>query len=253
MGVAKRYGLIGKTLIHSFSQSFFEDFFKKQQINASYSNLEFGSKEDVISFLSNEVFQFSGLNVTIPFKETVMGAMDELTQEAKEIGAVNTIKVVKNRLIGHNTDAYGFHQSIKPFLTNQHQRALIIGTGGASKAVSYVLKGIGVDCFFISRNPTNEKAFSYNEINENMVNACKLIINTTPVGTFPNINEVIQFPYPYLGPEHLVIDLIYNPEETHFLKESKKYHARIMNGLIMLREQAKESWNFWQNESNTVL
>ena len=150
-------------------------------------------------------------------------------------------------LIGHNTDAYGFHQSIKPFLTNQHEKALILGTGGASKAIAFVLKNIGIDIFYISHSKTGDRIFPHNAVNDHMLRACKCIVNTTPVGMFPNEQQMIDFPYQHLTADHLVVDLIYNPEETLFLKAAKERGAMTLNGLTMLKEQALEAWKFWND------
>ncbi len=238
----KSFGLIGKTLKHSFSQSFFSDFFQQNGIDASYENFELQSKDEIGKLLRTPL---SGLNVTIPYKETVMEFLDELSPEAAVIGAVNCIQFRDGKTIGHNTDAYGFHQSIKPFLTNKHERAMILGTGGASKAVVYVLKQIGIDCIFISRNPNGENQFSYSEINEHMLNACKLIVNCTPVGMYPDVEACIDLPFEFLTPEHLVVDLIYNPLKTSLLKKSETAGAQVLNGETMLKQQALMAWKIW--------
>jgi len=184
-----RFGLIGQSLNHSFSQQFFTDFFSKNDIDGSYENLEFQDIE-------------------------------------------NTIKVVSGQLIGYNTDVFGFRQSIKPFLTNKHEKAMVIGTGGASKAIDFVLKKIGLEVLFISRqtNDSND-VFTYEEINNYMVDACKLVVNCTPVGSYPLVEDEVFFPYEHLSKEHLVIDLIYNPSKTVFLKKSENNGAQILNGL----------------------
>lgn len=236
------FGLIGKTLKHSFSQSFFTDFFQKNGIDASYENFELQSKDEIRKLLRTPL---SGLNVTIPYKETVMEFLDELSPEAAIIGAVNCIQFRHGKTIGHNTDAYGFHQSIKPFLTNKHERAMILGTGGASKAVVYVLKQIGIDCIFISRNPDGENQFGYPDINEHMLNACKLIVNCTPVGMYPDVKACIDLPFEFLTAEHLVVDLIYNPLKTSLLKKSEAAGAQVLNGETMLKQQALMAWKIW--------
>lgn len=241
----KTFGLIGKTLGHSFSQSFFTDFFEKNNISASYSNFELTTIGEIIPLLTGKM---DGLNVTIPYKEQIIPFLDELSAEAKIIGAVNCVQFLNGKTIGHNTDAYGFQQSIKPFLTNQHERAMILGTGGASKAVEYVLKNLGIDVIFISRTPKKSNEFHYDEINNHMLNACKLIVNTTPVGTFPNINDCIELPFECLTPNHLVIDLIYNPSKTKLLTESEEYGAQILNGESMLKQQALKGWQIWNQQ-----
>lgn len=238
-----KFGLLGKSLSHSFSQSFFTVLFEKENFKAEYLNFEIASIDQVTElFLANNL---SGLNVTIPYKQEIIPFLDELSDESLKIGAVNVIQFKNGKKIGHNTDTFGFHQSIKPFLTNLHERALIIGTGGASKAVEYVFKSLGIDVIFISRNPEKENQFGFNEINEHMLRACKVIVNCTPVGTFPNIDITFQFPFEYLTKEHLVVDLIYNPIETLFLKKSKEFGATILNGETMLHQQALKAWEIW--------
>lgn len=241
----KNYGLIGKSLGHSFSKKFFTEKFEAEAINAQYHNVELSD----ITLLGEALDErdFNGLNVTIPYKESIKLFLDDLSDEARTIGAVNTIKFDGDDLIGHNTDAFGFAQSIKPFLRNIHHRALILGTGGASKAVSHVFNTLGLDCLYVSREPINDMQFKYEDINSVMVEACKVVVNCTPVGTFPNSNEMPNFPTKYLSDDHLVIDLIYNPAETLFLKEAKKKGAQILNGESMLKEQALKSWEIWNS------
>ena len=240
----KKYGLIGRTLDHSFSKVFFTSYFLENKVEASYENLEL----DTISFVE-DLFQenFSGFNVTIPYKEEIIPYIDEVDWEARQIGAVNVVSIQNGKSFGYNTDAFGFHQSIKPFLTNQHERAIIFGTGGASKAIEYVLKNLGVNVIFISRTPTESNQFSYDEVNENMLRACKLIVNCTPVGTSPNTEECIDMAYEQLTEHHLVIDLIYNPAKTLFLKKAEENGAMILNGESMLKHQALKSWEIWNH------
>lgn len=242
----RKFGLIGQSLGHSFSKTFFEKFFIEKNVDASYVNIELPKIEDAKPILEG---QFSGLNVTIPYKEQIIPFLDELTPEAKSIGAVNVIEFKNGRTIGHNTDAYGFRFSIKPFLTNQHERAIIFGTGGASKAVEFVLKSLGIDVIFVSRNPTEDQ-FSYEDVNEHMTKACKLWVNCTPVGTFPNIEDYLPVSYSNITPEHFVIDLIYNPERTVFLKNAEAKGAMVLNGASMLQHQALKAWEIWNNANN---
>jgi shikimate dehydrogenase len=240
-----KFGLLGKSLSHSFSNIFFADFFQRNNIIGEYSNFEIPSIDKVSEIFSTE--NLKGLNVTIPYKQTIIPYLDKLSEEALKIGAVNVVQFKDGLKIGHNTDAYGFHQSIKPFLTNLHERALIIGTGGASKAVEYIFKSLGIDVIFISRNPQKDNHFGYKEINEHMLKACKVIVNCTPIGTFPNSDECIPFPFEYLSHDHLVIDLIYNPKYTVFLKKSKEFGATILNGESMLQQQALKAWEIWNS------
>lgn len=238
-----KYGLIGKSVGHSFSQSFFEDYFKKNKIDSSYVNIELESIEAFNSIDDS----FNGFNVTIPYKVDIIPFLDELSEEAQAIGAVNVIQIIGKKKVGHNTDAFGFHQSIKPFLTNKHERAIILGTGGASMAVCFVLKRLGLDLIFISRSPSKENEFAYDDINEHMLNACKLIVNTTPVGTFPNVDDCISLPFEFLTVDHLVVDLIYNPVKTSFLYQAEMKGASIINGETMLKQQALKSYQIWNS------
>jgi shikimate dehydrogenase len=237
------FGLLGKSLGHSFSPAFFSQYFLQNQIEAEYRLFEIPEIQQCTN-----VFDLNpkGLNVTIPYKEEIIPYIDELDTIAKEIGAVNVIKFENGRKIGYNTDVYGFHQSIKPFLTFHHERALIFGTGGASKAVAHVFRSIGIDVFYVSQNPNNRpNHFSYSDVNELMIASCKVIVNCTPIGTFPNINECIDIPFNALTIDHLIIDLIYNPPLTSLLKKSQNTGATILNGSSMLKEQALKSWDIW--------
>jgi shikimate dehydrogenase len=241
----RRYGLVGKQLTHSFSKSFFEEKFSRLGLtDCSYENFplhDIGEFHALIKKVSP-----SGLNVTIPYKESVIEHVDELEDTAREIGAVNCIKCSAGKLHGYNTDSYGFAQSIKPFLDHHHERALILGTGGSAKAVMYALQKTGVEVFFVtSSSKKSSNTFFYNELNEAVMRAFKLIVNCTPVGMFPNINESPQIPYQYMGSEHLAYDLVYNPTETLFLSKAAKYGAVTMNGLSMLQLQAEKSWEIW--------
>lgn len=238
----KTYGLVGKSLGHSFSKSFFEEYFKTNNIDAQFLNFELENIESITELFEKNL---SGLTITIPYKESIIPFLDELSPEAKEIGAVNVVQFNDGKTIGHNTDAFGFQQSIKPFLTNKHERALILGTGGASKAVSYVFKKIGLDIIYCARTPKSQSEFPYAAINEHMVNACKVIVNCTPVGTFPNLEESIEFPFEHLSTEHLVVDLIYNPAKTKFLRMAEENGATILNGESMLKEQALQAYKIW--------
>ncbi len=242
----KQFGLIGKTLDHSFSKTFFIEYFEKNGIDATYTNFPLSQIDEFKSLIQTE--KLRGLNVTIPYKESVIPFLNELSEEAKTIGAVNTIQFKDDKLIGHNTDAFGFHQSIKPFLTNKHERALILGTGGASKAIAYVFKSLGIDVITISRNPEGNKQFNYTDINEHMLKACKVIVNCTPIGTSPNINDFPPIPFEFLTEEHLVVDLIYNPSETTFLRKAKENNATILNGYAMLQQQALKAWEIWESD-----
>jgi shikimate dehydrogenase len=257
----RTFGLIGYPLSHSFSKKYFTEKFEKNNIIDCEYNLYPIERINALPQLIAHTPTLSGLNVTIPYKESVIPFLDELDETAKAISAVNCIKIVSGneyqvssikyqvpRLIGYNTDVYGFRQSIKPFLEMHHERALILGTGGAAKAVEYVLKEIGIDCYFVSRTKNQQsssKLFLYEELNEYIINAFKLIVNTTPIGMYPHINEAPQLPYNYITSSHLLYDLVYNPIETEFLKHGKLQGASVVNGLSMLHQQAEEAWRIW--------
>jgi len=241
--MAKIFGLLGKSLKHSFSPDFFKSYFQEHKINAQYQLFEIENIQEVEKIFSLDP---SGFNVTVPYKEVIIPYLDDLDESAKVIGAVNVVAIENGKKIGYNTDAYGFHQSIKPFLTFHHERALIFGTGGASKAVAHVFKSIGLDVIFVSRNPNEElNQFQYSDVNEAMISACKVIVNCTPVGMYPTIEESISIPFQALTCDHLVIDLIYNPPLTKFLSKAQEFGATILNGSSMLREQALKSWEIW--------
>ncbi|MCB9195247.1 MAG: shikimate dehydrogenase [Flavobacteriales bacterium] len=243
----RTFGLIGKKLSHSFSQSYFTKKFGQLGLtDCHYLNYELPTIDDLPELI--ERVKPSGLNITIPYKESVIPFLDEISEEANEVGAINTlyVKYLSNsyKIIGYNTDVFGFQRSIKPFIASNHERALILGTGGASKAVAYVLRNLGVQLTFVSRNPKSGQ-LSYEEINEYVIKFHPLIVNTTPVGMYPNVEEKIQLPYDSLTSDHLLIDLVYNPEETQFLKEGKNRGAKTLNGLTMLYQQAEKAWEIW--------
>ena len=246
----KIYGLLGKSLSHSFSKQFFTEYFEDNKIEARYQNFEIPEIEGVSNILKHE--ELCGLNVTIPYKSAIIPYLDELDTEAKEVGAVNTIQFTqrdgKRISKGYNTDIIGFRNSIKPFLKNYHERALILGTGGASKAVAHVLETIGLDCLFVSRNKSADKQITYEDLNKYVLEAHLLIVNTTPLGTYPNLNEKPNLPYTFLGEKHMCYDLIYNPSKTAFLNEAERQGAMIQNGHDMLKIQALSAWKIW----NTV-
>jgi len=240
----KQFGLIGKQLSHSFSPAFFADFFQKQGIDAHYTAYELQEISDFPQLMKDQVF--GGLNVTIPYKTAIIPYLDELDSLATEIQAVNVIAFENGKTKGYNTDVYGFQQSIKPFLTFHHERALIFGTGGASKAVAHVFNSLGIDVIFVSQsNSSLSNHFTYADVNEHMIAACKVIVNCTPLGMFPDIDSAPGLPYASLSEDHLLIDLVYNPEETSFMKQGRAHGATAMNGLSMLQHQALKSWEIW--------
>lgn len=249
--MTKTFGLIGKSLGHSFSKKYFESKFEKEGLTEfEYKNFELSRIEEVKDLLTTET-NLKGFNVTIPYKEEIIPFLDELSEEASAIGAVNTVLVSRNEqgiwLKGHNTDAGGFHQSIKPFLESKHERALVFGTGGASKAVIYILKKLGVDVCQVSRIKT-PATITYEEINEYVLQSHLLLINTTPVGMYPKTEEVLPLPFEYLTPNHFVCDLIYNPPKTRLLEQAALRGATILNGESMLIHQAEQAWYIWSNQ-----
>lgn len=242
------FGLIGKSLSHSFSKAYFEKKFSDLGLrDYTYQNFELENISDIEQILVSN--QLNGLNITNPYKEEIIPYLDELSVEAKEIGAVNCVKVINGKTIGYNTDTYGFSQSIKPFLEPKHNKALVLGTGGASKAVAHALKKIGVEVYFVTSSlKKDNNTFFYTELNNFIFDAFKLIVNTTPLGLYPNISKSPGISYEYITPEHLCYDLIYNPEETLFLKHAKQRGALTVNGYSMLQLQAEKSWEIWLNK-----
>lgn len=247
----KKLGLIGYPLGHSFSAGYFKSKFENEKIAGySYENFEIDSI-NLLPKIINENPELLGLNVTIPYKEAVIPFLDELSPEAAAIGAVNTIKITRTdgtiKLKGFNTDCHGFSESLKPFLASNHYNALILGTGGAAKAVEYVLKNIGIEVMYVSRNASKKNEISYEVLNEVAMKRFPLIINSTPLGMFPKIDVCPNIPYEYIDSKNLLFDLIYNPEETLFLKKGKEKGAITLNGLQMLKLQAEKAWEIWTN------
>jgi shikimate dehydrogenase len=241
------FGLLGKNISYSFSKTYFSKKFMNLQLtNHKYVNFDIENIEDFLEIVSKYKKSLKGCNVTIPYKESIFNYLDEIDRTASEIGAVNTIKFSSDgKLVGYNTDVVGFEKSLIPLLKTHHTKALILGTGGASKAVAYVLKKLDIDYFKVSRNPIDNLALAYADISNQLLNEYSLIINCSPLGTYPNINEKPMIPYQFLTSKHLLYDLIYNPVETAFLIEGKKRGTQVKNGLEMLELQAEESWRIW--------
>lgn len=238
-----KFGLIGKTLSHSFSAKYFSEKFENEGLKQhSYENVELESVDALKTFKKDSFAMFSGLNVTIPYKQDAFALCDELSPEAEAIGAVNCIKVIDNKWVGYNTDAYGFIKSLAPFLEPQHSKALVFGTGGASKAIVYALKQKGIQPYLISRSAGD---ILLKDIDKPHLQQCKLLVNCTPLGTSPNINECLELPYQALTEQHLAVDLIYNPPKTLFLQKAEEQNACIVNGKAMLHFQAEKSWDIW--------
>ncbi|PXV57124.1 shikimate dehydrogenase [Dysgonomonas alginatilytica] len=247
----EKYGLIGYPLKHSFSSKFFSEKFENENIDAEYSNYEISDINTLPSIITSDL-NIKGLNVTIPYKEQVIIFLDELDDTAKVIGAVNVIKVIRedDRIVlkGYNSDLIGFQNSIQPMIDPLlHKKALILGTGGASKAVKYGLERLGIESKYVSRT-ARPHFFTYNDLTEETLSEYKVIVNTSPVGTFPNVDECPAIPYEYLTSSHLLYDLVYNPPITKFLELGAKQGAKTKNGSEMLQLQAIAAWKIWNNK-----
>lgn len=244
----KKYGLIGYPLGHSFSKNFFNEKFASEKINAEYVNFEIPTIKDFPKVIAENP-NLAGLNVTIPYKEQVIPYLDGLDSDAAEIGAVNVIKLKsvngKRKLIGYNSDVIGFTRSIEPLLEPYHTKALILGTGGASKAVYHGLKKLGLECLFVSRGRHNETTITYEELTPELMEEYKVIVNCTPVGMYPKADEYPHIPYHCLTPKHLLYDLLYNPDTTLFMRKGAEQGAVVKNGLEMLLLQAFGAWEIW--------
>ena len=241
----KNFGLLGKNIDYSFSRGYFKNKFETNKLECSYNNFDLETIED-FEKLKNTT-ELSGLNVTIPYKQEVIPYLDAIDLEAQEIGAVNTIKIKNGKLTGYNTDHFGFEYSLKPHLKPHHKNALILGTGGASKAVAFALKKLGIPFEYVSRTQSPSIKYTYESLSKKRIDEYQIIINCTPLGTFPDVTKCPQIPYDQLTSNHLLFDLIYNPEETLFLKQGKKKNATTLNGLEMLRMQAEKSWEIWNS------
>ena len=241
----RRYGLIGYPLGHSFSQRYFTEKFEREGISdCTYSNFSLGQIGELPAVLGDAALY--GLNVTIPYKEQVISFLDALSPVVEEIGACNCIRVADGMLTGHNTDVVGFEQSLVPQLGAHHRQALVLGTGGASKAVEYVLRKLGIAYRLVSRRPRLDTGdLGYEDVDAGLLGLSTLVINTTPVGMYPHADECPPLPYEALTPGHYLYDLIYNPERTLFLRNGEQRGAVVKNGQEMLVLQAEESWRIW--------
>ena len=258
----KKFGLIGYPLSHSFSKKYFNEKFEREGLKDYHYELYPLQNISDIENLINSTPDLCGLNVTIPHKIGVMYYLDKVSPDAKAIDAVNCIKIIKNnpletvfsgelpnmkvRLEGYNTDAYGFETSLKPLLKKHHTKALVLGSGGGSRAVTYVLSKLGIDYRVVSRRK-GPKQITYAELTKNLMNEYLLIINTTPLGMAPNIETSPEIPYEFLGEKHLLYDLVYNPAETEFLKKGQARGATVKNGEEMLHLQAEKAWEIWNS------
>ena len=240
----KRYGLIGKNIEYSFSRGYFKKKFETEKLqDCIYTNFDLNQIKELKNILSlKNIF---GLNVTTPYKREVIHYLDRLSPAAEKINAVNTIKFHKDGTTsGHNTDVYGFEKSLLEIINKFPKKALILGTGGASSAVAYVMKKLKIEFSYISRRG-GENTTIYTDVDEITINEHELIINASPVGTFPNIDKAPELPYQFLTKNHILYDLIYNPTETRFLREGKTRGSKILNGQKMLEFQAEKSWEIW--------
>jgi len=241
----RNFGLIGRKLEHSFSESYFLEKFKSEGISdVQYSLFELEKVSDVLSLTALQ--KLEGFNVTIPYKEEILPLLDELSPEAREIQAVNTVRVVNGKLIGYNTDTVGFKKSLAAVFKPHHERALILGTGGASKAIAFTLEQLGVEFKMISRTPAEDE-LGYHELNKYVLKHFPLIINTTPLGTFPEVDKCPDIPYEHLTSKNFLYDVVYNPEQSLFLRKGKLKGAATLNGYRMLVLQAEKSWEIWNS------
>jgi shikimate dehydrogenase len=246
----KTFGLIGHRLGYSFSRNFFTEKFAIENLSGhEYVNFELDSIEEFPGIFEQGK-EICGLNCTIPYKQQIMQYLDEIDTEAAQIGAVNTVKITypegRRHLKGFNTDCYGFENSLRPMLEEKHKKTLILGTGGASKAIKYILEKLNIEYLSASiEDQLFEKEIRYHEITAELLKECLIIIHATPIGTFPNVDNCPDIPYQSITPNHVLFDLVYNPEETLFLKKGKQQGAKTKNGLEMLHLQAIRAWEIW--------
>ncbi len=244
------YGLLGKSLGHSYSPDIFKEKIAKKGLNGEYRLFEM-ENIDNLKELIETIPDLKGLNVTIPYKNAVVPCLNELDPVARITGSVNMIKIKRTKssvyLKGYNTDAYAFEKTIKPLINNkQHLRALILGTGGVAHTVAYVFRRLGIYFYFVSRKPVKVESLRYSWLDEGILRFSKLIINATPIGMYPDENKCPEIPYELLTPQHILYDMVYNPDETLFLKKGKEQGAITKNGLEMLYLQADRAWKIWQ-------
>lgn len=241
------FGLVGKNISYSFSKEYFSKKFEELGLqDHQYVNFDIGTIAAFSEIIHQYKFCLKGLNVTIPYKQDIFLYLDKVDKTAQKVGAVNTIRLTKKgRLKGYNTDVIGFERSIIPLLEEHHTHALILGTGGASKAVAYVLKKLGIKYRYVSRKPKKKKQISYSDIDKITLDKYTVLINCSPVGTYPATDKCPNIPYQYLTKDHLLYDLIYNPAETLFLSKGKSSGATVKNGHDMLKFQAEASWKIW--------
>ncbi|MCC8361441.1 shikimate dehydrogenase family protein [Salinimicrobium sediminilitoris] len=240
----RKFGLVGRNISYSFSRKFFSEKFEREGIAAVYENFDLEDIKEFPEVIINNP-ELKGLNVTIPYKETILPFLDNLDPIAEEIGAVNTIKVSGDgQLTGYNTDYFGFTEALKPHLKPHHQNAFILGTGGASKAIDYALRSLNINTRFVSRSPS-KNAISYEDLSKENLATHTVIVNTTPLGTYPKIEEFPALPVQHLNTQHLLFDLIYNPSKTALMQLAESGGATVLNGQKMLELQALKAWEIW--------
>jgi len=247
----KQYGIIGYPLSHSFSKDYFTEKFKKMNLaDCEFMNLEI-ENEGMFNSIISDNQRLKGLSVTIPYKRSIMSFLDNIDEDAKKIDAINCIKIErtgdKTLLTGYNTDVYGFEHSFVPLLKSNHKKALILGSGGASKAVVYVLEKLEIDYLIVTRSPHGCKHIRYGVLHKEIMKEHNIIINTTPLGMYPDINSFPDIPYEFINKDSFLFDLVYNPEMTLFLKKGSEQGATVKNGLEMLHLQAEKAWEIWNN------
>lgn len=251
------YGLLGFPLRHSFSARYFAEKFEKEGINARYVNFEYANVADALAHFGS-LPELRGFNVTIPHKQAIIPYLDALSDEARAIGAVNVVKVQRTprgdmRMVGYNSDCPGFMQSISPLLDDHiHKRALVLGTGGASKAVVHGLTLLNVEPQYVSRSPQSGR-LTYDDLTPEVIRTHLVIVNCSPVGMYPHVDESPVIPYELLTPRHVLYDLVYNPLETRFMQLGRMHGATVKNGLEMLHRQAEIAWNIWQCEDTKCM
>lgn len=239
------YGLIGKPLSHSFSQRWFTELFVRESL--PFHRYELFPLEHINAFpsLLRDTPGLAGLNVTIPFKQAVIPFLDEVDPLAAAVGAVNTISIRNGRTVGHNTDVEGFRNTLVPLLNGDRPRALVLGTGGASRAVAFVLRELGIKFRMVSRSPERGD-LTWDQVDPIVTKVCTLIVNTTPLGMYPEVDTAPPLAYEAIGPKHILVDLVYNPEETLFMRLGAAHGATVVNGMRMLEGQAEAAWRIWQ-------
>ncbi len=250
----KQYGIIGYPLSHSFSKDYFTEKFRKENlVDCRFEIFEIENEGRFKSIISENP-ELRGLSITIPYKRSIMSFLDSIDADAKKIDAVNCVKVDqkgdKKTLTGYNTDVYGFEHSFTPLLKPHNKKALILGSGGASKAVVYVLEKLNIDYLIVTRSPHGCKHIRYGVLHEELMREHNIIINTTPLGMYPDINSFPDIPYEFITKDYLLFDLVYNPETTQFLKKGKENGATTKNGLEMLHLQAEKAWEIWNNSNS---